>query len=81
MSNEPVIVRTMKSRHRIVSTYAPNSADNQESIQSTRGHTGSVRVEHEMGIVESREKTPATIDLRVVLVNLRHDEEDRSQEQ
>ena len=40
-----------------------------------------MRISHEMGVIQRREYAPASVHLRVVLVDLRDEQEDWNQEQ
>ena len=59
--------------------YTPKRTEDKESIHPSSGQASSMGIQSKVGIVDGRQKTPATIDLRVVLVNFRYYQKDRCQ--
>ena len=62
-------------------TYTPYEAEQKQYVQPPSWQARSMGVKRIMGVVDCRQDAPAPVDLRIVLVDLRYNEEYRCQEQ
>lgn len=63
---------------RSAQTYAPNSCSSRHKVNSRRWYTSKTSPDRQMNNVEIGKQTPHAINLGVVSVDLRHDEEDEA---